>query len=121
MNRPVHTLDKKALYRLGVAMRRDGRLHDFSDPAMEEVFTGSIDRFSDIAWRLRECPKVLDIGSGHGMLVSFLSELGHECHAVDFVDQTGCYPAVYRRKPIHYQVSNAEVDPLLSRTISSTP
>jgi SAM-dependent methyltransferase len=112
MTQPVHSLDKKALYRLGVQMRHDGRLHDFSDPALDEVFTGSIDRFSDIAYRLRECPKVLDVGSGHGMLLSYLSELGHECYGVDFVDQSERYPAVYKRKPIQYQVSNAEVDPL---------
>lgn len=112
MTKPVHSLSKRQLYDLGVAMRHDGRLHDFSDPALDEVFTGSIDRFSDIAFRLRECPKVLDVGSGHGMLVSFLSELGHECHALDFVDQTARYPAVYKSKPIRYQVSNAEVDPL---------
>jgi SAM-dependent methyltransferase len=108
----VHTLSRRQLYQLGVAMRHDGRLHDFSDPALDEVFTGSIDRFCEIAFRLQSYRKVLDIGSGHGMLLSFLSELGHECHAVDFVDQTVRYPAVYRKKGIRFQVSNAEVDPL---------
>jgi ubiquinone/menaquinone biosynthesis C-methylase UbiE len=108
----VHTLSRRELYHLGLAMRHDGRLHDFSDPALDEVFTGSIARFVEIAFRLRACPRVLDIGSGHGMLVSFLSELGHECHAVDFVDQTVRYPAAYKKKQIRFQVSNAEVDPL---------
>ena len=112
MSKTVHALDKKQLYRLGLEMRKDGRLHDFSDPVLDEVFTGSIDRFSDIAFKLRECPRVLDIGSGHGMLISFLSELGHECHAIDFVDQSERHPAVYKRRSIDYQVSNAEVDPL---------
>jgi SAM-dependent methyltransferase len=76
------------------------------------VFKGSIDRFCDIAFRLRFCKKVLDVGAGHGMLLSLLCELGHDCHALDFSDNTARYPEVYKNKPIHFQVCNVEVDPI---------
>jgi len=52
------------------------------------VFTGCVDRFADIAFRLRGCRKVLDVGAGHGLLLAVLDELGHECYGVDFTDQT---------------------------------
>lgn len=108
----VHSLTKHEIYRLALAWRREGRLYDLSQPALGEVFAGSIDRFTEIAVRLRGCRKVLDVGSGHGMLLSLLSELGHECHGVDFIDQADRYPSVYLSKQIQFQVCNVEVDPL---------
>lgn len=108
----VHALGKQAIYQRALELRRAGRLYDLAHPALEEVFTGSVDRFADIAFRLRGCRKVLDVGSGHGMLLTLLNELGHECHAVDFIDQTARYPHAYTGRPISFQVCNVEVDSL---------
>ncbi|MGH8750158.1 MAG: methyltransferase domain-containing protein [Burkholderiales bacterium] len=101
---------KKQIYRLALELR--GRLYNRSDPALDDVFKGSIDRFCDIAFRLRAAKKVLDVGAGHGMLLSLLCELGHECHALDISDPSARYPEVYAQKPIRFQVCNVEVDAL---------
>lgn len=108
----VHSLTKQEIFRHAIALRREGRLYDLLHPTLNDVFAGSIDRFTEIAFRLHRCHKVLDVGSGHGMLLSLLTELGHECHGVDFIDQTEHYPDVYRSKPIQFRVCNVEVDPL---------
>lgn len=108
----VHALGKQAIYQRALELRRTGYLYDLAHPALEEVFTGSVDRFADIALRLRGCRKVLDVGSGHGMLLTLLNELGHECHAVDFIDQTTRYPHAYAGRPLSFQVCNVEVDSL---------
>src|SRR3989338_1121193 len=112
MNDMVHTLTRQEIFRRMLAWRREGKLYDLANPVQDEVFTGCVDRFADIAFRLRGCRKVLDVGSGHGLLLAVLDELGHECYGVDFTDQTEHYPEIYRNRPIHFQVSNAEVDPL---------
>lgn len=112
MSTSVHSLSRSEIYRRGVALRDSGALFDRGDAVREEIFTGCIARFAEIAWRLRRCRRVLDVGSGHGMLLALLAELGHECHGVDFTDQTARYPDVYGRRQIAFRVSNAEVDPL---------
>jgi hypothetical protein len=109
----VHSLDKKAIYRRALALRREGRPYDLAHPALDDVFAGSIGRFADLAFRLRNCPKVLDLGSGHGMLLTLLNELGHKCHGVDFIDQTERYPHAYLGTPIRFHGCNVEVDLLL--------
>jgi len=105
-------LTKREIYREALALRDAGKLFRRTDPDLEDVFAGSIDRFCDIAHRLRDCHRVLDVGAGHGILLSLLHALGHECVALDFVDQTGRYPEVYRAKPIDFRVCNVEVDSL---------
>lgn len=112
MVNPVHFLTRRKILRHALNLYREGRLFDQAHPGLDSVFAGSIDRFTEIAFRLRGCHKVLDVGSGHGMLLSLLNDLGHECHGVDFTDQAERYPDVYRRKPIRFQVCNVEVDPL---------
>lgn len=108
----VHSLTKREIYRHALAMQREGCMYDSAYPGLDDVFAGSVDRFAEIAFRLRGCHKVLDVGSGHGMLLSLLSDLGHECHGVDFVDQAERYPGAYGSKVVRFQVCNAEVDPL---------
>ena len=108
----LHNLNKKQIYQLALSLRSQGKLYNRNDPALDDVFKGSIDRFCDIALRLRLSKKVLDVGSGHGMLLSLLCELGHDCCALDIADYTAKYPDVYRQKPIQFQVCNIEVDPL---------
>lgn len=108
----VHSLTKQEIYRHALALRREGRLYDLLHPTLNDVFAGSIDRFTEIAFRLRRCHKVLDVGSGHGMLLSLLTELGHECYGVDFTDEAERYPDVYRNKPIQFRICNVEIEPL---------
>jgi len=107
-----HTLSKKQIYRRAFELRAQGRLYNNRDPALDDVFKGSLDRFCEIAHRLRASRKVLDVGAGHGMLLSLLCELGHDCYALDITDHTAKYPEVYRQKPIKFQVCNVEVDSL---------
>lgn len=109
---PLHNLSKKQIYLKALSLRSSGKLFNRNDPALEDVFKGSIDRFCDIALRLRASKKVLDVGSGHGMLLSLLCELGHDCYALDIADYTDKYPEIYRHKSIQFQVCNIEVDPL---------
>jgi SAM-dependent methyltransferase len=112
IRQPVHNLTKKQIYQLALSLRSSGKLYNRNDPALDDVFKGSIDRFSDIAYRLRMSKKILDVGAGHGMLLSLLCELGHDCYALDIADYTAKYPEVYQHKPIQFQICNIEVDPL---------
>jgi len=108
----VHTLNKRQILRRALELRQRGVLFHPEDAAREDVFRGSIDRFCDIALRLRGCRRVLDVGAGHGMLLALLNSLGHECHALDIVDRAQQYPEIYRDQPIAFRVCNVEVDPI---------
>jgi SAM-dependent methyltransferase len=100
---------KQELLRLAVALRNAGRLFCRGNPELEDVFKGSIDRFSEIAWTLRDSHRVLDVGAGHGLLLSFLTELGHECHALDVQDQPRAHPDTYG-KGVVFHPCNVEAD-----------
>jgi len=76
---------------------------------MEDLFKGSIDRFCEIAIRLSEAKRVLDVGSGQGLVLSCLAELGHKCHALDVKDQPSIYPDTYG-KGITFRLCNVEAD-----------
>lgn len=108
----VHALSRAQVYARAVDLRRSGKLFDPANAELDDLFRGSIDRFCEIAERLRACRRVLDVGAGHGMLLALLHELGHECHAVDFGSQSERYPAVYRERGIPFHPCNVEVDPL---------
>ncbi|HUO44191.1 MAG TPA: methyltransferase domain-containing protein [Burkholderiales bacterium] len=103
---------KRDVLRRALELRRRGVLFDPHDTAREDVFRGSIDRFCDIALRLRGCRRVLDVGAGHGMLLALLNALGHECHALDIADRAQEYPEIYRSQPIAFKTCNVEVDPI---------
>jgi SAM-dependent methyltransferase len=102
---------KRDVLRHAVQLRDEGRLFRRGDVQLEDVFKGSIDRFCDIAMALRDTHRVLDVGAGHGLLLSFLSELGHDCHALDVRDQPVAHPDTYG-KGITFHVCNVEVDPI---------
>lgn len=108
----VHDLSKKEIYARSLDLRKRGLLYDIENPELDDLYHGSIDRFCEIASRLSRARRVLDVGAGQGMLLSLLSELGHDCHAVDLFDCSSRYPDIYRRKPIDFRVCNLEVDPL---------
>lgn len=108
----VHPLAKRQVFEKALELRRRGVLFDPRNAELEDVFRGSIDRFCDIAVRLRACRRVLDAGAGHGMLLVLLNALGHECHGLDIVDQSARYPEIYRDQRIAFKVCNVEVDPI---------
>jgi 2-polyprenyl-3-methyl-5-hydroxy-6-metoxy-1,4-benzoquinol methylase len=95
--------------RLAVRLRDEGRLFRGGNSEMEDLFRGSIDRFCEIAVRLSCAKRVLDVGAGQGLLLSFLTELGHECHALDVKNQPSMYPDTYG-KGITFQLCNVEAD-----------
>ena len=103
---------KKEIYRLALELRDSGKLFAPDDEDSADMFLGSVDRFCDIAYALRDHHKVLDIGPSAGVLVSLLHELGHECCAVDVVDMSDQYPWVLKDKISEYRLCNAEIEPL---------
>lgn len=100
---------KRDVLRRAVQLRDDGRLFRRGDAELEDVFKGSIDRFCDIAVALHNKHRVLDVGAGHGLLLSLLHEFGHECHGLDVLDQPSAHPDTYG-KNIMFQLCNVEVD-----------
>ncbi len=102
--------NKSDVLQLAVQFREEGRLFQRGDVELEDVFKGSIDRFCDIAVALRGAHRVLDVGAGHGLLLSLLTELGHECHALDVQDQPTAHPDIYGAKHIAFHLCNVEVD-----------
>jgi ubiquinone/menaquinone biosynthesis C-methylase UbiE len=105
-------MNKREILNRALSLRASGELYPPGDMELDDLFRGSIDRFCDIAFKLQGASRILDVGAGHGMLSSLLAVLGHECHAVDFFDQTEKYPEAYRKKLISFQQCNVEVDPL---------
>ncbi|HXV68747.1 MAG TPA: class I SAM-dependent methyltransferase [Nitrospira sp.] len=110
MNHRLTDASKKGdVLRLAIQLRNEGRLYIRGNRELEDLFKGSIDRFCEIAIRLNKAKRVLDVGAGQGLLLSFLAELGHDCHALDVVDQPSVYPDTYG-KGITFQVCNVEAD-----------
>jgi SAM-dependent methyltransferase len=101
---------KKDALRLAIQLRDEGRFFRRGNAELEDVFKGSVDRFCDIAVALKDAHRVLDVGAGHGLLLSLLSELGHECHALDVQDQPAVHPDTYGARKIAFQLCNVEVD-----------
>lgn len=101
--------DKTQLLARAVRLRDEGALFRRGDAELNDVFEGSIDRFCDIALALKGARRVLDVGAGHGLLLSLLTELGHECHALDVVDQPAVHPVTYG-KGITFRLCNVEAD-----------
>lgn len=106
-----HLRNKRDTLRRAVQLRDEGRLFQRGDTQLEDVFQGSIDRFCDIAAALQDANRILDVGAGHGLLLSLLRELGHDCHALDVQDQPLAHPDTYG-KGITFQHCNVEVDPI---------
>jgi SAM-dependent methyltransferase len=106
----IQQLSRAQIMAFALGKRASGEYYDLDDAVLEDAFRGSIDRFCDIAFAFRESPRVLDVGSGNGLLLALLKLLGHEVHSVDLVDHSA--DDVYRRHAIPFEICNVEADPL---------
>ena len=113
---PVHQFSKGQIKRFALQKRASGEFFDTRIAHLEDNFRGSIDRFCDIAFAFRNCRRVLDAGSGDGLLLALLKMLGHTVHAVDLFDRSG--DALYVKHGIACSVCNLEADPLPFRSES---
>tara|TARA_B100001093_G_scaffold517636_1_gene599828 strand:- start:1514 stop:1885 length:372 start_codon:yes stop_codon:yes gene_type:complete len=103
-------MTKKKIYNNLLKCRESGSLYPVHDEGMNGVFWGSLDRFSEIAIALSGKHKILDVGSGNGILMVALKQLGHEVHGIDIEDYT--YLDIYKEHDLTFKLSNAEVDTL---------
>jgi ubiquinone/menaquinone biosynthesis C-methylase UbiE len=92
-----------------VSLRSEGRLYHLGNPKLNSAFFGSADRYAEIACLLQGKEKVLDVGSGSGLLLSTLASLGHQCWGLDLVEP-GMIAPTYARHGIQYRQCNVEVD-----------
>lgn len=106
----IHTLSRHDIKNFAIQKRASGEFYDRSVAHLEDNFRGSIDRFCDIAYAFRHSRRVLDVGSGDGLLLSLLKMLGHEVHAVDISDHT--HDPQYLRQGIPFALCNIEADAL---------
>jgi SAM-dependent methyltransferase len=107
---PVHALNKEQIISFALEQRNRGKLYQLPNDQHDEDFFSSLDRFADISFAFRNSHRVLDVGSGAGILVALLSCLGHEVYAVDFFDRSE--NSTYKMHPIGFKVCNIEADPL---------
>ncbi len=109
--RPSVYSAKRQLFRNLVRLWKAGKLDDPANPhpRLKGVFVGSADRYAEIAFALQGCHRILDVGSGSGMLLSVLANLGHQCCGLDLLGP-GEMPSTYRHPGIEYHTSNVEVD-----------
>lgn len=108
----VHNLTQKQIIQRACSIRMAGKLYDLQKKEAEGEFCAGIDGFSFIAYKVRHARKILDIGPGSGILVSLLSELGHECYVVDIYDSSVKYPEIYKSKKVPFHLCNTEIDAL---------
>jgi SAM-dependent methyltransferase len=104
----VHQLTKKQVIALALRQHAAGKLYKLEHHQDDVDFFSSLDRFADIAVAFKNSVRVLDVGSGSGILASILSMLGHEVYAVDFFDRSES--ATYQMHPIVFGVCNIEAD-----------
>lgn len=107
---PVHQLSKAQIIAKILSLRSTGALYDLPAQTEDNDLFSSLDRFSDVAVRLRNSRKVLDVGAGTGILISILAALGHEVYAVDFFDKSAA--SVFAKARAKFSICNIEVDPL---------
>lgn len=106
----VHALTKNQIIALAIDTRNKGGLYALPNVTDDDDFFSSLDRFADIAVAFRHSRRVLDIGSGRGILVAILAILGHDFSAVDFFDRSN--NTTYKMHPITFKVCNIEADAL---------
>jgi ubiquinone/menaquinone biosynthesis C-methylase UbiE len=110
--RSSQNLIKKKIKKKALEMRNQGCLYDLPNEELDDYFNGSVDRFCDIAKKVRNEKRVLDVGCGQGVLLLLLNELGHECYGVDIAEASDNLCERFTQKNIKFQVRNVEVDSL---------
>lgn len=105
-------MSKRQILSKALALKREGKLYDTPNSSYDETFSGSIDRFCEIAYRLQNSKKVLDVGAGNSLLLALLSELGHECYALDITDPPDMVQDIHSKKNIRFRKCNVEIDAL---------
>lgn len=83
---PIYPCTKRQIYQHALALRAQEKLYNKQNAELNDLFKGSIDRFCEIAYRLRDAKRIFDVGAGEGMLLSLLHQLGHKCYALDISD-----------------------------------
>jgi len=106
----IHQKNKTQIMAFAIEQRDAGLLYGLPNNDLDNDFFSSLDRFADIAVAFRDSRRVLDVGSGGGILVSLLCLLGHEVFAVDFFDRS--QNSTYLMHPIAFRVCNVEADSL---------
>lgn len=108
----VHSFtSKKQIYKHSLVLRNQGKLYNLQNEYYADTFAGSINRYCEIAFRLKDSERVLDVGAGSGLLLSLLYEFGHECYAIDVNDLPKMYaPEIFSGKKIDFKICNVEVD-----------
>ena len=107
---PIHDLSKSQIVSKILRLRDAGALYALPAETEDNDLYSSLDRFSEIAVRLRHHRKVLDVGAGTGILIAILAALGHEVYAVDFFDKSAS--SVFKNAKARFAVCNIEADPL---------
>lgn len=103
---------KREIFKKALSLRENGSLYDTGSASLEDDFRGSVDRFCTIDFEFQGKKRVLDVGSGNGVLLSLPHELGHECHGLDVVDWTKTFSHIYHEKMIEFNLCNVEADPI---------
>jgi SAM-dependent methyltransferase len=107
---PVNS--RKSIYNKILRMGKEGKLYDISKEEYLISLYGSVDRYSIIADALKGRKRVLDIGSGNGLLLSILHEFGHECYALDWTDvHKNRNPEIFSNRNIVFKKCFVEIDP----------
>lgn len=101
---------KREIRQLILAAEKENRLYNCADRALVETFRGSLDRYCEVACAIQGFPRVLDVGSGTGLLAAVMSVLGHQVTGVDICVDPSNPGETYRRHQIEYQNCNVEVD-----------
>jgi ubiquinone/menaquinone biosynthesis C-methylase UbiE len=112
MPQRVHDLSKRQIFKQAILLKKQGILYKPNSEYHQDTFKGSIDRFCEIAFRLRDSKRVLDVGAGNSLLLSLIVELGHECYALDVDDLPNLHPEIYRNSRIQFSQCHVEVDSL---------
>jgi len=105
----VHNLTPLQIKQFAIQKRATGQYYDIkSSYNLDDTFHGSIDRFCEIAHAFAQSPRVIDVGSGNGLLLALLKMLGHEVYAIDLFDHSN--DEIYVKHGIPFQICNIEAD-----------
>ena len=106
----MNQLSKKDIKKFALQKLKEGAFSSSQDNFLEQDLLAAIDRFSHIAYEFRNSAKILDVGSGSGLLLVLLKLLGHDVYGVGISE--GFCDELYERYEIPFKFCNIEADPL---------